>query len=344
MTTYAYDLSTGHVTAFWDTGIGATSSPVTRLHARTAADAGLHLARALTRMSESVWLSHAAPLLEGAPAAAVRHAMRHPHTAQAGMVAVEPHPILESAHRIGRELLELGSAGVTRAVVADVEAEVDAAERAACGDLTGRAQQAVMITRLSPAPAQIVDADRILHDTPMCSERLYTDVEPAAAAVAALHWFLAAATVAASVAGSSPQDALEQALEVEAVDDAVPRVVLRLVASEDPDRTPLMICRQLMHAAMCLSRGMLIGVTDPDSGEPCFSTLDPARPARCLLDGLVGGIQAMAALYSTYVDLPGGDACDEVEWMELAHEYFAVAVRVEAAAQAPHRLAELVAS
>lgn len=344
MTTYAYDPTTGHVTAFWDTGIGATSWPVARLHARTADAAGLHLAQALTRMSESVWLSYAAPLLDGVPAATVRRAVLHPHTARAGTVAVEPHPILESAHRIGRELRDLGSAGVTRAVVADVEVEVDAAERAGCGDLAGRAQQAVMITRLSPSPAQIVEADRLLHEAPMCSERLHTDVEPAAAAVAALHWFLAAATVAAAAAGTTAQDALEQAVDVEHIDDAVPRVVLRLVASDDPDRTPLLICQRLLHVAMCLSRGMLIGVTDPDSGEPFFTTLDPARPARCLLDGLIGGIQAMGTLYATYVDLPGGDECDEVEWLQLAHEHFGAAMRVEAAAQAPHRLAELVTS
>lgn len=330
MTTYAYDLSTRHLTAFWDTGIGATSWPVAKLHARTADTAGLHLARALTRMSESVWLSYAAPALSMLPAADARRALLRPHRAEAGLVPVEPHPTLESAHRIGRELADLGSAGVTRAVVADVEAELGAADRAARGDLTGRAQQAVMITRLSPSPAQIVEADRLLCDTPTCGEALYTDVEPAAAAVAALHWFLAAATVAAGAAGTTPQAALDQAMEVDYIDDAVPRVVLRLVARDDPDRTPLLICQRLLHVAMSLSRGALIGVTDPESGEPYLTTLDPMRPARCLLDGLVGGIQAMAVLYSTCLDAPG--------------EHFDAAVRVEAAAQAPRRLAELVSS
>lgn len=168
----------------------------------------------------------------------------------------------------------------------------------------------------------------------MCSERLYTDVEPAAASVAALHWFLAAAAVAAATAATTTQDALEQALEVEHIDDAVPRIVLRLASSDGPDRTPLLICQRLVHAAMCVSRGMLIGVPDPGSGEPCFTALDPARPARCLLDGLIGGIQAVAALYATYVDLPGGDECDEVEWLHLAYEHIG----------APLRLAELVPS
>jgi hypothetical protein len=30
--------------------------------------------------------------------------------------------------------------------------------------------------------------------------------------------------------------------------------------------------------------------------------LDPSRPARCLLDGLVGAIQVLGALYPTYLD------------------------------------------
>jgi hypothetical protein len=35
-------------------------------------------------------------------------------------------------------------------------------------------------------------------------------------------------------------------------------------------------------------------------------------------------------------------SCDEVEWLELARKHFDVAVREEAAARAPERMAELV--
>jgi hypothetical protein len=35
VTTYAYDTSTNHLVAVWDTGIGATARTVARLHART---------------------------------------------------------------------------------------------------------------------------------------------------------------------------------------------------------------------------------------------------------------------------------------------------------------------
>jgi len=76
--------------------------------------------------------------------------------------------------------------------------------------------------------------------------------------------------------------------------------------------------------------------------EPCFTALDPARPARCLLDGLVGGIQTLAALHATYLD---PDLDPNVTrwsgWSWLARRHFDAAVRAEAAARTPERLAEL---
>jgi hypothetical protein len=70
--------------------------------------------------------------------------------------------------------------------------------------------------------------------------------------------------------------------------------------------------------------------------EPYFTVLGPSRPARCLLDGLVGANQALGALYAAYVD--GG------EWTEAARQRFDAAVREEAAARTPERMAELVGS
>jgi hypothetical protein len=52
MTTYAYDTSTRHLVAVWDTGIGAAARTVARLHARTDETVAMNLAAALTRMSD----------------------------------------------------------------------------------------------------------------------------------------------------------------------------------------------------------------------------------------------------------------------------------------------------
>lgn len=231
-----------------------------------------------------------------------------------------------------------------RAVIADVEEEVTAAANAARGDLTGRAQQAVMLTRVTPSPAQIAVADRLLHDVPMGSPRLYTEVEPSAAAVAAIHWFLAAVAVMERLAGSSAEDALDQAERVEYFDPAVARTILRMTTGGRPDRTSLGIAQELLQMAVLASRGMFLAVSEPVPDRPCFTALDPVRPARCLLDGLVGGIQALAALHATFLECGFDPSCDEVEWAEHARTHFDAAVREEAAARAPERMAELVAS
>ena len=334
MTTYAYDTSTNHLVAVWDTGIGATARTVARLNARTGVTVAMNLAEALTRMSKSVWLSYSEPDLVDLPVAAARRALRRPNLPQDDLLRIDDHPVVESAHRVGRELREVGSAGVSRAVIADVEQEMAAVEGAGRGDLTGRAQQAVMLTRVMPSPAQIAVADRLLHEVPMGSPRLYTEVEPSAAGIAAIHWFLSAVAVVARHADLSEADALAEAERVQYFDPAAPRTMLGIAASDDPDRTPLTIGRNLLQAAVLQSRGMVLAPHDPEPDEPYFTVLDPSRPARCLLDGLVGAIQALGALYAAYVD--GG------EWTEGARERFDAAVWEEAAVRTPERMSELV--
>ena len=85
-------LCTHHVVAVWDTGIGATALPVARLNPATNETVGLHLARALTRMSEAVWLSYVRPEICDRPVADALKAMRRPHLPEAGLLRVEPHP------------------------------------------------------------------------------------------------------------------------------------------------------------------------------------------------------------------------------------------------------------
>jgi hypothetical protein len=200
-----------------------------------------------------------------------------------------------------------------------------------------------MLTRVAPSPAQIAEADRMLHEVPMCSPRLYTEVEPSAAAVAAIHWFLAAVSVMERLADTTGEGALDQAEQVEYFDSAVAHTGVRMVAGGRPDRTPLGIAQELLQMAVLASRGMLIAPSEPVQG-PSFTALDPARPARCLLDGLVGGIHALAALHVTYLGCGFDPGCSEVEWAEHARTHVDAAVREEAAARAPERMAELVAS
>jgi hypothetical protein len=331
MTTYAYDTSTRHLVAVWDTGIGAAALTVARLHSRTGETVAMNLAEALTRMSSSVWLTYTEPELADLPVAAARRALKRPNLPQGDLLRVDEHPVVESAHRVGRELREVGSAGVSRAVIADVEQEMAAAEDAGRGDMKGRARQAVMFTRVMPSPAQIAVADHLLYEVPMGSPRLFTEVEPSAAGIAAIHWFLAAVAVVARHADLSEADALDEAEGVQYFDPAAPGAVLRIATSE-PDCKPITIGRNLLQAAVLQNKGMVLTPYDPEPGEPYFTVLDPSRPARCLLDGLAGAIQALGALYATYLD-------DDSEW----HERFDATVREEAAARTQERMSELAA-
>jgi hypothetical protein len=278
MTIYAYDVSGGDIVAVWDTGIGARFHPVARLTAATPQALGLQLAYALTRLSDMVWLSYTASEVVDITVAAVRSALRSPNLPQAGLLRVDEQPVVECAHVVGRLLREVGSDGVSRAVLADIEAEMAAVGEAQRGDLAGRAQQAVMLTRLEPLPAQIAKADRLLQDFPMGSPRLYTEVESAAACVAALHWFLAAVTVVAVLAETTGEDALDQAEEGQHYDPTVPRAVWRTAVSGDGDSSPLGIVRDLLQAAILVSRGVVLTVRPAVPEVPHITVLDPASP------------------------------------------------------------------
>jgi hypothetical protein len=88
----------------------------------------------------------------------------------------------------------------------------------------------VVLTRVMPSPAQIVVADRLLHEVPMGRPRPYTEVEPSAAGIAAIHWFLAAVTVVARHTDLTEAATLDEAERAQYFDPAVPQ------AGRAPDR------------------------------------------------------------------------------------------------------------
>jgi hypothetical protein len=186
---------------------------------------------------------------------------------------------------------------VTRAVIDDVAEELDGVERALRGgDLTGRARQAVERSRLDVSPVQIVAADRLLHQVPMGSERLFTEVEPTAAAVAAAHWLQSAVDVTLEVTGWEDAAAvLEAADAIESFDVTTTQVVLDLLRLGNP---PIAAVQCLVRTAMLAARGMILhGSPEPaddpldEAASPCSTRRDrpvpcsnaspaPSRPAR----------------------------------------------------------------
>ncbi len=334
MTTYAYDTSATTLLAVWDTGLGATARSVARLHARTPQRHGLRLAQALTGLSTAAWTSYSdLGLVEigyvDLDPPAVLAALRRPHLPRDGLLYREGDAALECAHGVGRELVAVGSAGVTRAVVAEVTDELAAVDGATRGDLSGRARQAVALTRLDASPLQVAAADRLLHEVPMGSERLFTEVEPTAAAVAAAHWLQAAVDVTLDASGGTdPLEVLAKVADGEGFDLLGPGVVLNLMRLGNP---PLATVQNLVRSAMLAAKGMILHgdpqpcAGDPD-GESRFTVLDPQSPARSLLECLTRAVQICAVVFAEHctVDEQQGDR------VELARDLFDEAVRAEA--------------
>lgn len=332
MTTYAFDPSTAHLLATWPTGAGASARTIARLNTRTPELRGLHLAKSLTALSSIAWMAYTDPgAVELVPAPALR-ALRRPHLPRAGLLYREGDPLLDAAHDVGRELVATGSAGVTRAVVDDVAGDLDAVERALCGDLAGRARQAVALTRLDASPLQVAAADRLLHEVPMGSERLFVEVEPIAATVAAAHWLAAAVEVTLARTGDDTvRDLLLADPEIEGIDVETAAVVVDLLDEGNP---PLPVTRCLVQAALLTARGMILARKDDPTDEPQFTLLDPARPAPCLLERLVRAVQACGMVHMRHQGMADHDGPERAE---VCRQVFDDEVR-HAAARAVERL------
>jgi hypothetical protein len=301
VTTYAFDPRPRHLVAVWETGTGALARTAVRLHPGVDEAAATGLARALTALSATTWRAYTDPDLILVDPAAALAALRDPHLPEDGLLLHEPDPHREAAHEVGRRLLAVGGAGLARQVAAEVAEDLDALDRALRGDLSGRARQAVGLTRLDASPLQVVAADRILHEVPVGDARLFVEVEPTAAAVAAAHWLRSAVDVVLAASGwADPEQVLVAADAIEEFEVAPARAVLDLMAAGAP---PLAAVRCLVRAAMLAARGVVLphGPGErPD--EPRRTVLDPARPAPGLLEHLVAAIRSVSLVHTAHLD------------------------------------------
>lgn len=189
--------------------------------------------------------------------------------------------------------------------------------------------------------------------------RLFNEIDPTAASVAAAHWLQAAADVAAEVADIDPTMAVAEADDIEALAVRTPSLVLELL---DAGVEPREVVTGLIGEAMEVAEGRIPNVAGllqqivdaeqqarqygdradeardalmPDRVTP----LDPSRPAQDLLEDLLDGIRGCWLLYRVYAEVPdghelGGDADDEEYERRDAEldEAFTAAVRDEATA------------
>ncbi|QKW17974.1 hypothetical protein HUT16_01885 [Kitasatospora sp. NA04385] len=340
MTRYGVDPDRHDLIAAWGTGEGDLVTRVAVLSPEAGTSALLGLARALTQLSDAAWRTYTHP--GGSPGApdspgadsderrrererdrfgGVAEAITAPNLPHGGTIAVSYSRILESAHRVGRALLDLDDPALTGAVLSDVATELAAVENAELGDLTGRAQQAVMLSREDASPVQVAAADHLLDQDPFGPDPLFSTVDPTAAAVAAAHWLAAAAEVAATTSGRAPATVVIEADTIESLPYETPSLVLGLLHD---GATPYEAVTGLVRHAMQITDGLLpdpaavreqlegleealtdyTGEDEPDLDDVALrlTPLDPRRPARDLLEDLLAGIHGCWLLHREYAE------------------------------------------
>ncbi|MFI5496562.1 hypothetical protein [Actinoplanes sp. NPDC051859] len=326
MTSYAIDQDT-NLLRIWATGRGQRAAVVGKL-AGTAA-AREQLAATLTLLSESLWRCYTHPAsfasdreintdgrqrqLPREAFAEVITAVREPNVpGDDRLLIVSYDQVEESAHRVGRALREFADVELTKAVVDDIVAEISAVESAARDDLSGRAVQAVALSRAAASPMQVAAADSMLARNPLSSDQLLLELDPVSASVAAAHWLKAAAAVAADKSGMHAARVLSEAAGIEALPITTPNEVLERFGGGNNAFT---IVPQMVSDAMQVADGfapdlgaLLVHHGGRPEGEDGTATpvrltpLDPRRPAHDLLEDLLAGIEGCRTLYGEYID------------------------------------------
>jgi hypothetical protein len=354
LSTYAYDVDRHALVVFWNTGMGNAAFTVADLSQKVTGDQAQHLAHALTRLSKQAWRTYTHPASAAEDQSENSEGWRREHHREAfttvadalttpnlpsdGMLLHSHNPVEEAAQQAGRALHAAGDADLTARIVGEIQTEMNAVEQAELGDLTGRARQAVALTRAGASPAQVQAADRILSDHPLGSRALFTDVDPVAASIAAAHWLQAAADVAAETSGLAPTQIVEEADNIEALAHATPTAVLEsLEVGLSPYDAITGMIREAMTAAEgkipdieavrdCISQADELADEhqDPRLRDALLQTLrttplDPMRPAHDLLEDLLDGIRGCWLIYR-----------ESAETEEGADGPFADAVRAEA--------------
>ena len=188
VTRYTIDDHRSTLIAAWATGDGDTATVVAALPPASPTERRYAVARTLTDLSAAMWRTYTYPVTaagddlednnegwarqtERDAFATVLQALAKPHLPDDADMTVQSYvAVEEGAHRLGRALQTLADPEVAEAVAAEVQAEIAAIEQAELGDLSGRARQAVVVSRADASPVQIAKAkfgDRLVRAGPV---------------------------------------------------------------------------------------------------------------------------------------------------------------------------------
>lgn len=286
VTSYSVDVETGSLVRTWRTRGDCLAAVVLQFPAESTHDQRRATAVSLTRLAEGLWQAYArsgmpvsgrlvrgrrARLKEllGKVVGVVRPSM-------AGMprnLTPDYEQVVDRAQAVQHSWKAFDDAEVQEAIIREMEAEVDAIDRADRGVLTHRAAQATMISRAFVVSSQVTAVDDLLRkcllDDPsgvslpeFRTSGLLNGFDPTAAAVAGLQWFNAAVDVVADSADIDAEEAVWRAHDQRETRVAVLREgVLSIKDGRSAGDTVV----ALVSDALAVSDGLVMNVRDIQS-------------------------------------------------------------------------------
>ncbi|MET8852308.1 hypothetical protein [Amycolatopsis sp. NPDC004625] len=285
------------------------------------------LASALTELSRQAWRTYTHPASaaddhegnsegwrrqgERDAFAKVVPSIRNPNLPDGDHLIVSYVRVEEAVHRVGRVLHAVSDSTLTEHVIVDAEQELAAVEQAELSDLSGRAGQAVLLTRAEASPVQAAARSR-LHRGRSRRSADPTMVVHEADGITTLAVETPSLVLERLNAGETPREVV------------IDLIKSAMSAAEGELADPVQLIQQIKEAA---EKAEQHGPGDPEllAGlMPRISQLAPARPAQDLLEDLLDGIRGCWVPYraSAYYD-------DESD--ELIDAEFFEAVKEEAA-------------
>lgn len=364
MSTYGFDPQSRALAVAWPTGRAGRVKTLSVLPSQVPVDRIDRLLMALDGLSEALWDTYTHPAwLFGDPETqgtaawrwrqereafdGVHVAVREPVEPDLELTELSRSRVEGSGRRIARALHDLDLGAEFGVLIADeVADEVAAVAAAEAGDLTGRAAQAVLLSRIGASPTQIEVAwQALLADPLRCREPLLSDFDPGAAAIATARCLRLAVRLAADVSGLDAGDVLAEANDIHPLPTRAPSTMLDLL---DGGATEQLAVSALLLEARAVSEGTLTGVDhvlgvlervrlDEEAGveeiELRLTPLDPRRPAPDLLEDLLTAIDGCYLLWRESADIDdesaagGPDGDDADDWYARAARQFSAELR-----------------
>lgn len=171
MTRYGFDEQRGFLVRSWPTGDGDLVADVAAVPAGCTSQRAFAVAEALTTLSRFLWRAYTHPASAAGSVEVNTEGWRRQHARDAsakvvenvlkpnlpsddGRLTVSYNRVEEASHRLGRALHAIRDETLTATIVEEARQEVSALEQAELGDLSGRARQAVALTREDASPSR----------------------------------------------------------------------------------------------------------------------------------------------------------------------------------------------